>query len=236
MISRPVGAKYRRKSSGYHKAYEIWPLSAYRKNYEAILPVEPGMNYPEINDGWLPHAIDVDRYTPSWSPPANKMVVSAYTANIDSKLVHKYLEPALSRIKKDGANIELVLSGAENHVEHQVFLQRLRQSTVYYGQITPLGVYGRSEVEAMAMGVPVIAGIKDFAVKRALPIKGYGEPCLKAYDVAGLAGLLGKIADKKIDLEDVSKKGREYAVRVHSYKSVAAQITAIINDIAGKRV
>jgi len=227
MISMPVGAKYRRKNSGYHKAYEVWPLSEYRNSYDVILPVEPSMNYPEINDGWLPHAINT-KAIHARAGGGERFIVGAYMANQDSKNVDRYLRPAIEQLQGEGLPVEYELSGTTYHVPHSTFMDNLCTYAMYYGQITPLGVYGRSEVEAMALGIPVICGILDIAVKRAGDISDYGAPCLKAYNAEDVARVIRDAMAGKIDLEKVGRASREYAVRVHSYEAVAKRADGII--------
>ena len=234
MISMPVGKKYLRKNTGWDHAWEVWPLSRYRESYDIVTPVEPDLNYPEINDGWLPHAIDTNAIALSWHRP-KEFVVTAYLADRDSKQVNVYLVPAIKMLEKENISIKLVLSGTRYHVEHAVFMERKRNSTLYYGQITPLGVYGRSEVESMAMGVPVICGITDLAIERAADITDYGAPCLKALTVRRVAARLREVATGKIDLEAVSLASREYAVRVHSYEAVAKRALSIIEEAKRRR-
>lgn len=229
MISMPVGKKYLRIDSGWRVAGEIWPLSEYRKNYEMITPVEPDLNYPEINDGWLPHAVDTSSISIAHKING-PMIIGAYLANRDSKNVREYLLPAIDMLQKEGLPVSLELSGTEHYVPHREFMDRMGKYAIYYGQITPIGVYGRSEVEAMAMGIPVICGITDTAVQRAGDIANYGRPCLKAYSVDDVARTIRSAIMGKINLPAVSAASRKYAERIHSYESVAKRAGIIIKE------
>jgi hypothetical protein len=139
--------------------------------------------------------------------------------------------PAVKIAKDRGCKIEVK---AGSRMPHKDFMKLIGGCTLYYDQITPLGIYAYSGVEAMSMGVPVIAGISETAKKQATPMTNYGEPCLKAYDIVSLADLLTDIWRENVDLQAISAQSRDYAVAVHSYQSAAKRAEAIIGKIEGR--
>jgi len=233
LISMPLGCNYRRKSSGF-KAFEIWPLTEYSRNFDMVTPAEPDLNYPDINHGVLPYAIDTDKVTYGYSP-GKKIVVGAYMGGKDSKNVRAYLMPALKQLEREGIDVKLMLGGLKHMVPHSQYMEQMKRYTVYYGQITPIGVHGRSEVEAIAMGIPTICGITAEAVSRAGENKEYGAPFIKAYNAKDVADVLRKIHNNELDLKAISKASRSYAVKWHSYQSVARQALNIIEQAKARK-
>lgn len=228
LISMPLGRGYRRKSSGYH-AIETWPLSEYKKYYDCIVPAEPDLNYPEIGHGIMPYAIDTDIVHYNYNPK-DTITIGAYLGGRDSKGVNKYLVPAIEILKGEGIKINLVLNGVKHKVSHNEFMRRMGTYTLYYGQITPIGVHGRSEVEALATGVPTICHITEQSRSQAGHVTDYGSPFLRANSVADIVDIIHNIISGDIDLMAISKASREYAVKWHSYQSVAAHALKIIEQ------
>lgn len=227
-ISVPMGRNYRRKRSGY-QAHEIWPLELYRMSFEMIVPTEPDLNYSEIDDGILPYAVDTELVPKIYNPPPGFIIAAYWTAR-DAKNVDKYIVPAINILKGEGIKIELKVYGQKCRVPHSQFMQERANCTVYYGQITPIGVYGRSEVEAMAMGIPTIVGITEEAKARAGSNTEYGSPCIKAYSCLDVVNTLRGIANNEYDLEAISRESREYAIKWHSYQSVARQAMEFVEE------
>lgn len=221
-IISPSGSFFRRPIGGYARALSCAPLSMFTDSCDLLAPITPDLNYPEINGIYVPFAIDEASITNTWTPK-NGIHISAYYGCHDSKHIEKHLMPAVTLAQKKHIPVHLTISRHRER-NRQQFMQLMGNSTIYYEQITPIGIYGNSGTEAMAMGIPTIAGITDTAIKQALPVEGYGDACIKAYSSADVLKLLERISDNDIDLEEISHKSKEYVRRVHSYESIARYI------------
>lgn len=229
LVFSPGGSGFRRKNTDYKKSYASLPLSRYIKEYDYIAPLTPDLNYPQLKGTWLPHAWDVDNTKYVWkNSPIIK--IGAYYGQGDSKNAVKYLVPAVERLKAEGKLIEIVSPSLEKKgmVPQNVFLDTMKTCTIYFEEITPIGVYGNSGVQAMAMGIPIIANISSLAKSQANPHTNYGAPCLNACDEETLYELLRDICDKAVDLQDISQKTKQYASDIHGYQSIAKQVNDII--------
>ena len=236
LISMPCGSRFRRKDSGY-KATEVWTLSEYRKNFDIITPTQPDLNYPEINDGILQAAVDTDACAYSYKGirEDGTIAIGAYMGCSDTKNINKYLLPALDIIRDMGIKYDLTVYGVGNMVNHQTFINAMREYTIYYGQITPCGNYSVADLEAISTGVPTILGITDEAIMRAGHIKDYGAPFIKAHSVDDVALAIRNIAFGKKDIAAISREGRDYAVKWHSHKAVAQRAEEVIAGARERR-
>jgi len=229
LISSPGGSFFRKKVNGYSKSYGLVPHNMIAGASNFMAPLTPDLNYPELNGLWMPHAWDVERTEYVWGDGPN-ILVGAYYGQADSKHAAKYLIPAVRRLQKEGYAIKIHSPSLEKRgrVPQQQFLDAMKECTIYFEEITPLGVYGNSGIQAMAYGIPIIASITDTARAQAKPHKNYGGPCLKAYDEDTLVELLRSICKKELDLTQISHETRDYALSVHGYQSIAEQAENII--------
>jgi len=224
LIQSPGGSSFRRPIPGYVKSFGYVPLERFINNSSLLAPITPDLNYPQLEGVWLPHAIDEKKMSNMWNP-GKEFIIGAYLAQNDCKCVNTVLVPAVERLRRKGYKIDLRITNGVS-IPHNEFMKIISECTIYYDQINPLGVYGRSGVEAMSMGIPTICSISEKSIKQAEPVQGYGDPCLKAHDIKGLEAMLELVYLGKIDLRKVSEESKKYARRVHSYESVAKYIDA----------
>ena len=226
LIMSPGGSSFRRPVHKYRKSYGFVPLERFYKKCDLVAPITPELNYQVMKGIWLPHAIDEVKYENTWER-GEKVIVGAYLAQHDCKHVEKILVPAIKYLKEKKYKIDLLVTKGVS-IPHKDFIKIISKCTIYFDQVNPLGVYGRSGVEAMSMGVPTICSINDTARKQALPIKDYGSPCINVHSTIDLAKILVDVMEGKVDLEKISKDSKEYAHRVHSYESIARHVENVI--------
>ena len=96
-------------------------------------------------------------------------------------------------------------------VPHDEIRAFLAQFDVIIGQMQQ-GSLGLSELEAMAVGRPVITGI-DWSLYPEDP-----PPVIAASDPNGIAGAVEKLKDDEEELARLSREGREWVKRNHGYQ------------------
>lgn len=98
------------------------------------------------------------------------------------------------------------------------------QADILFDQVT-LG-YGNNAIEAMALGIPVIAGAADPRV-RALMVERFGElPFLEATE-ATIHDALVQLVESPAMRQEYGQRGREHADRFHSEKAVVSVLSDI---------
>lgn len=232
IICCPAGGNFRRKIAGYHKSYGSKKLSDYTENCDIVAPLTPDLNYPELNGVHLPKAVNTAEYYNAWKP-RELTIISAYNGSYDAKGVEKYLMPAIKKLEQSGHKFELIVGyrTGSNAIPHDKFVDLKKNSTVCFGQIAPMGVYGNHELEAMAYGIPTIISENKQSIKQAYPVIDFGKPLLKANDEKELVALLENIITGKIDLQKVSNDTYDYVQRVHSQEAVSKIFEDILKRI-----
>lgn len=232
LICAPSGGNFRRKIKGYHKAEANRPLSDYIDHCDIIAPMNPDLNYPEINGMYLPMAFNTGITYNAWKE-RDTMKITAYQSTRDAKGATQYLLPAVKTLRNKGHNIDLVVGRGDGFdpIPYDQFLEHKKGSTVCFGQMSPMGEYGRHGLEAMAYGIPLIISHNEQTIKQAYPVEDFGKPCLKANNLDELKSLLRRILRGALDMKDISRQTYEYVERVHSYKSVVAVFDRIMERI-----
>lgn len=230
LILTASGSFFRRKIPGAKKAFAKVPLQTYIRSFDKITALSPDLNYPILSGEWLPHAWDIKKYRNAWKN-SKTLKINTYTNNIDSKEVYTYLMPAVEQLRNEGHRIEVTITQG---VSIKQSLKDKREATLYFNSITPQGVYGKSVVEALSYGIPVMCHISTTAVKQAKPYKRYGKVCLNVSDTGEVIETLRDILEGRINMQELSKQSRGYAIKYHSYETVGMQAKRIIEEVIAK--
>ena len=208
--------------------YGLVPLQKYKDFFHFRTALSPDLNYPELEGEYLPHAFDMLTAPYSWQM-SNPIKISYYKAQSDKKNVNRYLLPAVDILNGEGYSVKLLpISG----VPYKESIRIKKQSTICYENVSQIGVYGNSGVEALAHGIPLMCNITDTAIQQANPYSDiYGFPILKVASIEDIVATVKGIYNKDIDIEGVSKQSREYALMLHDYPNVSKHIEKIINTI-----
>ncbi len=85
-----------------------------------------------------------------------------------------------------------------------------------------MGLYGVSSVEAMAIGVPVVAELGELTRQKIQQLTGIDPPVVEA-TAATLSEVVAGLASNPELLDQSARRGREYVQQVHSPRNVARQ-------------
>ena len=141
----------------------------------------------------------------------------------------RFLVEAVDRLRSEGAEIELVLvEGLPREEARKVY----ETAHVLVDQLL-IGWYGGLAVEAMALGKPVIAYVREedlvfipAAMREQLPLVQATPPTI--YDVL-------KQFTGAVDLADIGRRSREYMERWHDPRKIAASMKAEYEAILENR-
>jgi hypothetical protein len=120
-----------------------------------------------------------------------------------------------------------------NSVSYAESVMIKRGATVFIDQITTVGVYGNSAVEAMQFGVPLINHLNNVALSQSQSDELKNSPILDpGLGVDGLVSLLKNIFERKIDLEGISVKTKQFCDSFHGYVRTAKRWDEIYRGFA----
>lgn len=213
------GSKFRRLPNGTSSiALRSYPIRAYVEHSDFRTAISPDLNYPEFKGVFTPCLIDSESVEPCWkinSPP----VIGYYPSSYNRKGCNSHIIPALRELKDKGYKFEELPIRDVKQIES---IELKKQMTVYIDQVVEEGYYGMSALEAMQFGVPVVAYLSEKSMEMSRSEELRNAPILNpGYSVDGLVNLLKDILDGKIDLNEVSKKTKQYCTDFHGYQKGA---------------
>lgn len=133
------------------------------------------------------------------------------------------LEAALDKLKAEGYRFNYK---CVTNVSHDQLKQEYISSDVVIDQLN--GWFGTVSIEAMALGRPVVAGYRPHVCHYD---KRYENMPVINADVYNVYDVLKDILDGKYDLEEISKKSREFVMQTHDLKSVTKQLISIYESL-----
>lgn len=169
---------------------------------------------------WLPNAVPVDEWFKMKTRHGGKPIV----CQTPSSQKMKRTPEILAQIRRK-SNIDLLIV---RNTKWQECMKLKSKADIYTGEFN-LG-YGMSELEAMAMKIPVITQLKpenEAAVKR---VVGY----LPHYDcpMEKLSGGIDALLSNKKLYDKYAELGFRYVKQFHDYPVVAKMFTSICEELA----
>lgn len=210
------GSKFRRLPNRVSPiALRSHPIKVYVERSDFRTVISPDLNYPEFKGVFTPCLIDSESVEPCWkvnSPP----VIGYYPSTRNRKGYDSHITPTLREFKRKGYKFkELPI----RDVKQKESIELKKQMTIFIDQIVETGYYGMSALEAMQFGVPVIAYLSEKSIKMSGSEDLRNAPILNpGYSVEGLVNLLKNIFDGKINLNEISKRTKQYCTDFHGYR------------------
>ena len=173
-----------------------------------LLEFVPGARY-------IPVAVDLDRFCLALNSTPNRHVTRVVHAPSRRRLKGtSFVVSAVEHLQARGVPIEFTLIEGRNRLEA---IELCRQADIVVDQLL-IGWYGMLSVEAMAMGKPVIAYIRD-------DLRNYAPdlPVLSATPATIETVLENLVTDVSLQ-QRLGRAGREYVEQVHEPRKVAAQV------------
>lgn len=168
----------------------------------------------------LPLALDLSSfdYHPLDLRPGKILTIMHCPTNRRQKK-SDYIEAALNRLEEEGYQFNYKCI---TNVSHDELKKEYITSDVVIDQLTSW--FGTVSIEAMALGRPVVAGYRSHMCH-------YDEryenlPIINA-DIYNVYQVLKDILDDKYDLEDISRRSREFVMNTHDLKNVTKQLISI---------
>jgi len=171
---------------------------------------------------WLPTAIPVDRYAEMRRKHGGKPVVCQAPSNPKRKNSAEIRELLGNR-----EDIQLLIV---HHRPHNQILRRIAAADVFIDRFR-LGL-GVSGLEALAMGIPVIADASPQDEKLIIKEVGY-LPYYKA-SLQGLVEAVETLLSDKALYKEYVERGNEYIRDFHDYPIVAKRYMEIIERMRGR--
>ena len=172
----------------------------------------------------LPLALDLSDYSYHPVDYKSKDVLTIMHCPTDRKAKRSdYLESALEKLKKEGYKFNYKCI---TNVTHAQLKEEYITSDIVVDQLYAL--YGTVSVEAMALGRPVVCGMRNHYLHYDKQFEDC--PIINA-DIYNIYDVMKDILDGKYDLAEIGRKSREYAMKVHDLKSVTKQLIGIYESL-----
>jgi len=203
------GSHFRKKEYGGYEKYSplLYKSALIRTSFE------PDLLYPEYSTVWTPHPIDSAGKLNVWK---NRGRLIHIPRNREMKNSDFLIAVMKGIAKKNNMKVEVY-----EKINFKMSKLLKERATIYFDQ-AKVGFYGNSALEAMQYGIPTVAWISPIAKKQAYgmlhdcPVITYFERNVDDW-VAGIS----KIFENNI--ENLSKRTKEWCDDIHSYQAVAKQ-------------
>jgi hypothetical protein len=207
--------KYNRLVSQFNVANSTWPLDAYEiADVGTVLTPD------------LLHRERTRKITPHVKPKINKrkkkrkdgkIVIAHAPSNTGKKGTREFVIPAINYLK-DKFEIEFNLIQG---VSHEECIEMISKSDIFIDQMVA-GYYGNAGLEAMVMGIPVLAYVSDETISMAG--KEWEEiPIIRASELSieSVIGSLENVLENPESLERIGRECKEWVKKIHSDKRIA---------------
>ena len=172
----------------------------------------------------LPLALDLSSFAfhPLKLRPGKELTIMHCPTNRQQKK-SDYIEAALDKLKSAGYRFKYKCI---TNVSHNQLKEEYINSDIVIDQLN--GWFGTVTIEAMALGRPVVTGYYPHLCH-------YDEryenmPIINA-DIYNIYDVLKDILDGKYNLEEISRKSREFVMKTHNLKSVTKQLISIYESL-----
>jgi len=201
------GTFFRRGKSNV--ARPIAEISEYVELTDFRSTITPDLNYPEFDGHYIPHAFDGMEYR--WKK--RKVPLIAHATAINNKKGTDEFNEACKILKDEGIEFDVDIIDAEPYNET---MRRKAKATIFFAQISDLGWFGLSGVEAISMGIPTVGYMSETSLTQGNIKDTAFINCGNTTE--GLANTLRELLKK--DLTKKSKETFEYAKNTYSYEVV----------------
>ena len=207
--------KYYNLISQFNVANSTWPLEAY-DIADVGTVLTPDLLHREHSRIVTPH-VKPSIKTRKKKKKGQKIVIAHAPSNTGKKGTREFVIPAIEKLKRE-FDIEFNLI---QNVSHKECIDLISRSDIFIDQMVA-GYYGNAGLEAMTMGIPVLAYISDETIKLAGP-EWSKIPIIRASNlsVESVVVSLEKILRKPESLILIGKECRDWVNRIHSEKRVA---------------
>jgi glycosyltransferase involved in cell wall biosynthesis len=161
----------------------------------------------------IPPGLDVARIEPA--PPSDR--ARPLIVHAPSSRVRKGTEHVVSACELLDADLEIV-----EGLHHDEALERYRRADVIVDQLNS-GWYGVFAMEAMALGKPVVAHLREEPVRRTEEALGVRVPIVSA-SKDDLAERLRPLVDSPAERRRIGAESRAYVERVHDLERVTDRL------------
>ena len=212
-------------------------FQAHVKTHAEVIAMTPDLCFDWAGAHFIPHNIDEDVYTHSWSD--GKLIM--HSPSTATRKGTSFFRPAAERVAQEiGGKLEIISGNKHEYIMQQkprasiFFDQAGRESEENGGKL--IGWYGNSALEAAVFGVPTMAHLSNEAIDRASRAGYDVESDSAILNVApnqdGIYQVLRDFFDRSpSEREELAKRTRQWIEKHHSYRSTSAKLSAIYESL-----
>jgi hypothetical protein len=203
--------------------------SAIKSNDWRIVVQNPMLRFlDEIDSTFIPHAVDTESLNPSYIRISGKITTYFNYGYNTSQEDRELFEKSISDKK------EISWDKMAKAISHEEFLNRLETSDCYYHGIKIskiVGYVGRSGLEAMAMGIPVVTHVSESKCLELSDGKiGEHIPVLSSSEETLGNDLMKIIGDHEFSY-DLESRARKWVEKYFSYEAVGRQYSKVYEEV-----
>ena len=229
-IADQVGSNYYPKSRDALKRDQIKRITGYCHKVYALNP--DLLHVLPQKSEFLPYShISIEEWSPVYTQTESRPLrIGHAPSNRDVKGTGLILN-AIRNLQKSGFEFELVLIEGHSHAEAREYLKKI---DVLVDQLFA-GWYGGVAVEAMALGKPVLAYIRDEDLKFVPSKMASDLPIVRATPDTIQSSLQEVLEMPRAQLLELARQSRAYVERWHNPNTIAEKIqrdieTALIEN------
>jgi hypothetical protein len=205
-------------------------INAYLKKLDAKVVVQnPTYRYlDELESEYIPHAVNTDLLKPIPFDEREPKTMACYRPAHKSTSAQNDIAFLESILKVNYPGWKFALDKMMSWEER---MKLMAQCMFFFEYMDPnMGYWGRSALEACAMGVPAFSYVSSRAIR--LSEGRFGDPAIIHVDRSVLRDVIKTTLSKGLDeYEDLSRKAREWVIKYYGYPTIGKLYTKFFEKI-----
>ena len=195
-------------------------LAAFERHAHGLYALNPDLlGYLPERASFLPYAsVDPRDWTPVW--PADGVPVVVHAPSDRARKGTEHVLRAVDRLRAEGVELELVVVEGVTRAEAR---REYERATVLVDQLV-VGWYGGVAVEAMALGKPVVAYLREEELHVLPPAMRDALPVVRATGETLADVLRELVVARRDDVAELGRRSRAYVERWHDPLAIARQV------------
>lgn len=218
-----IGGSGFRRHGPANIARARFPIEEYIKRTHVRTVNTPDLNYPELDGIYTPLPIDSLSIVPKYNPGAcplcghkTPLIISHSPSSRAKKGTDSVILPAMDKLRRRDVKFEFDLI---YNVPFSECVGRKKDSTIFIDNISEMGFFCNSGLEAMQYGVPVICSISQQAINQSQGLCN-NLPVIVCHNKDDIYLAIKQLFANIPRLKELSQKSKAYADKYHSYEAV----------------
>jgi len=194
-----------------------------------VVVQNPTYRYPEEYDAaFIPHAVDTDKLKPVPPEERRKQAIGCYRPVHDNTSAREDIDLLETALRENHPGWRITL---DRFMPWEERMTKMARCTHFFEYMDPqMGYWGRSALEACAMGIPTFSYLSP----KALRMAGgrFGQPAILAVDRNNLREVLARYLSLPMDAyAALSRESRSWVETFYGFEPVGRLYTHFFLDV-----